>query len=74
MAGIDLTTAESMLDTWIQASVSIAAGQSVTLDGRTLTRANLRDVQAQIDFWDSRVKRLTTQATRAPLQRVVFRG
>ncbi len=74
MAGIDLTTAQTMLDTWLQASISIAAGQSVTLDGRTLTRANLRDVQAQIDYWEAKVKRLTTQANRAPLQRVVFRG
>lgn len=74
MAGIDLTTAQTMLDTWLQASISIAAGQSVTLDGRTLTRANLRDVQAQIDYWEAKVKRITTQANRAPLQRVVFRG
>lgn len=74
MPVIDLATAEAKLTLWLEAEGKIAAGQSYQLDGRQLTRANLRDVRAQIDYWESKVKRLTAQAAGATLQRVIFRG
>ena len=78
MAGIDLTTAETKLALWLDAEAAIATGQSFRLDSmgssRQMTRANLSEVRAQIEYWETKVKRLTTQASRAPLQRVIFRG
>jgi hypothetical protein len=53
MPGITLPIAKAQLATWIAASESVASGQSFTTDtGRSLTRANLRDIQAQIDYWN----------------------
>lgn len=74
MAGINLTTAQSKLDLWLSAEASIATGQAVTMEGRSLTRADLRDVRAQIDYWEVKVKRLTAQDSGACLSRAVFRG
>lgn len=72
MAGITLQTAESKLQTWLDAEEKLAAGQSVTLEGRTLTRANLREVGERIDFWDRRCKSLTPGGG-VSVQRAVFR-
>lgn len=59
MAGIDLATAESQLATWLEALTAVASGQSVNVAGRTLTRANLREIGEQVTFWDRQVQRLS---------------
>ena len=59
MAGITLAQAEAKLATWLEAMDKIAVGQSYSIGGRSLTRANLDEVQRQIEFWDGQVKRLT---------------
>ena len=63
MAGITLAQAEAKLTTWMAALDKIAAGQSYSISSggssRTLTRANLDEVQRQIDYWDAKVKSLT---------------
>ena len=72
MAGIDLTTATAKLQTWLDAEEKVASGQSVTFEGRTLTRANLAEIAKRIDFWDQRCKRLSSAgglATRRTLYR-----
>jgi hypothetical protein len=74
MAGIDLSTAQSKLDLWLAAEGQLMAGQSVSLDGRQVTFADLRDVRAQIDYWEAKVKRLTAQSGGVSLQRAIFRG
>jgi hypothetical protein len=62
MAGITLAQAETQLSNWLAAMESISASQSYTIsvgtDTRTLTRANLADVQRQVEYWDAQVKRL----------------
>lgn len=59
MAGITLAQAEAKLTTWMAAMDKIAVGQSYSIDARTLTRANLGEVQKQVEYWDNQVKRLT---------------
>ena len=59
MAGITLAQAESKLTLWMAAMDKIAVGQSYNIAGRALTRANLDEVQRQVEYWDSQVKRLT---------------
>ena len=71
MAGLDLTTAEAKLAIWLDAEEKIASGQSISLDGRTLTRADLADVGKRIDFWDQRCKRLAGRSGRSGIVRVV---
>jgi len=59
MAGITLAQAEAKLTLWMAANDAIATGQSYSIAGRSLSRANLDEVQRQIEFWDRQVKRFT---------------
>ncbi|WP_020675287.1 hypothetical protein [Geopsychrobacter electrodiphilus] len=59
MAGIDLTTAQAKLDAYLAAETKVLSGQKVEIDGETLTRADLPAIQAGINAWDARVKRLS---------------
>lgn len=59
MAGITLEIALAKLDLWLAAHDAIASGQSYTIDNRSLTRANLRDVLDTIDFWQAKVDQLS---------------
>lgn len=59
MAGITLAQAESKLTTWLAAEDAVAEGQSYSIAGRTLTRANLADIREAITHWDRRVKQLS---------------
>lgn len=59
MAGITLTQAETQLTSWMAADTAVATGQSYTIGGRSLTRANAKEIRENIVFWDKQVKRLT---------------
>ena len=58
MAGITLAQAESQLALWLAASEKVAQGQSYTIGGHTLTRADARAIQQQVDYWDKRCQEL----------------
>lgn len=60
MAGITLTQAQGQLDAWLAASTAVASGQSYSIGGRSLTRANAKEIRENIDFWDAKVKKLST--------------
>ena len=59
MAGITLAQAEAKLALWLAAEEKVATGQSYSIAGRSLTRANLGEIRETIDYWDSKVQRLT---------------
>lgn len=63
MPGITLEQADALLTTWMAALERVAAGQSYTITtgsgSRTLQRADLAEVQKQVEYWDRQVKRLT---------------
>jgi len=54
MAGITLETAQRHLDTWLEAELAVATGQSYTIGSRTLTRANLTEIRNAIDYWNKK--------------------
>lgn len=60
MAGITLAQAQAQLDTWLAASTAVAAGQSYSIGSRSLTRTNSMEIQQQIDYWDKKVRKLTS--------------
>lgn len=64
MAGIDLATAQAKLATWLAAEETVATGQSYTIGGRSLTRANLREIREQIEYWNNWVQRLESTGGR----------
>ena len=59
MPGITLTQAEAQLTSWLAADTAVATGQSYSIGGRSLTRANAKEIRDNITFWDKHVKRLT---------------
>ena len=59
MAGITLIQAEEQLTAWLAASTATATGQSYSIAGRSLTRADADQIRNQIKFWDNYVKRLS---------------
>lgn len=63
MAGILLDQAQAQLDAWLAASLAVARKQSYSIAGRSLTLADASDIQSQIEFWESRVAKLSAAAT-----------
>lgn len=59
MAGITLAQAEAQLASWIAASTAVASGQAYTINGRSMTRADARAIQSQIEFWDAKCQQLS---------------
>jgi len=64
MAGITLAQAEEQLTAWLDASKAVANGQSYTIAGRSLTRADAKEIRENIKFWDAQVKRLSRKGIR----------
>jgi hypothetical protein len=59
MAGITLVEAETKLALWMEADDKVASGQSYSIGGRSLSRADAKMIQENIKFWDRKVKELT---------------
>lgn len=57
-----LDDAKLHLKTWMDAELAVATGQSYKIGTRSLTRANLSDIMAQIKFWRNEVARLESGA------------
>lgn len=58
MAGITLAQAEAQLTVWLAASTAVAGGQAYAIGGRSLTRADARSIQQQVEFWDRKCQEL----------------
>lgn len=52
---ITLQIAKDALTAWIKADLSVARGQSYSMNGRTLTLANIREIREQVHYWERRV-------------------
>lgn len=63
MAGITLAQAEARLGEYLDAEAAVLTGQSYTIAGRQMTRADLKAIQTGIDLWNQRVQRLSSRAT-----------
>lgn len=59
MAGIDITTAQTQLASWLAASTAVAKGQSYSIGGRSYTRADAKTIQQMIEYWDRKVNELS---------------
>jgi hypothetical protein len=47
--------AQKHLDAWLEAELAVINGQSYTIGSRTLNRASLADIRAQIQYWSNEV-------------------
>jgi len=60
MAGITLAQAEAKVTTYLDAIDALLTGaQSYSIAGRTVTRANLKDLEAGLKFWEGKVIELS---------------
>lgn len=60
MAGITLAQAQAQLDTWLEASTAVAAGQSWSVGIRSLTQVDAAEIQQQVEYWDKQVRKLSS--------------
>ncbi|MBY0088108.1 DUF6148 family protein [Brevibacillus brevis] len=65
--------AKKHLDAWLACDLALATSQSYTISGRTLTRANLKDVQEQIRYWQKQVDDIQREQSGAGPRRRVRR-
>jgi hypothetical protein len=75
MAGITLAQAQEQLDAFMAANLAVSKGQSYTIDGLSLTRADSAYILKQIEFWDARVKALSKDSSSGPafIQGIIWR-
>jgi hypothetical protein len=59
MAGVTLAQAQAQLNAWLAASLAVAGNQSYTIGMRTLTRANAKEIQGLVSYWERRVQALS---------------
>lgn len=71
MAGLTLAQAETQLAAYLAAETKVLSGQRVEIDGQSLTRANLEQIQAGIDAWNKRVQELSARASGTGRSRTV---
>ncbi len=56
--GVTLKTALDALNAWVKADLAVARGQSYSMNGRSITLANIREIREQITYWERRVAAL----------------
>lgn len=62
MAGITLEIAKKHLDAWLEAEMAVTSAQSYTIGSRTMTKANLGEIQKAIEYWQGKVNALENAA------------
>ena len=74
MAGITLAQAEAKLTVWLAAEEACSVNQSYKINDRELTRADLKEIAARVEYWDGKVKKLTRQAIGRSRTRYIVPG
>jgi len=65
------------LDTWEAALESVSQAQSYTISNgqsssRTLTRANIKEIETQVNKWTEKIENLIESSTVSPKLRTIF--
>ena len=74
MAGITLLQAQTQLNAYLAAETAVLSGQKYEIAGRSLTRANLAEIQTGINTWNQRLTTLARQASGRSRARTVVAG
>jgi len=53
MAGLTIAIAESKLESWLAADEKVATGQEYRIGTRWLTRADAKEIRANIQYWQN---------------------
>jgi hypothetical protein len=68
-----LAEAQTMYTEYLNAEKAVLQGQSYSIGDRTLTRANLSEIQTGRQFWASQVCAISTDRTGIRMKRVIPR-
>ena len=49
---MDLATAQQHLDDWLAADRAVSTGQSYSIGGRSLSRADAQEILSRITYWN----------------------
>lgn len=60
---------EEKLKTWLAAEEAIATGQSYQIGTRMLTRASLKEVREEMEYWGARLKEAEIEEQRTQEQK-----
>ena len=72
MPAITAEQAQAQLDAWLACSLALAEGhQTYTVHGRTFSKADAGEVRRQIDYWESKVNKLSSGSRGAKVRYVV---
>lgn len=63
MAGITLSQAETKLATALSAYETALENQSYSAEGISMSRQQLKSLQDAVEYWDSKVKELTSNSS-----------
>lgn len=55
MAVFSKELCKKKLDTWLAAEEAVATGQSYQIGNRMLTRADLRQIREQMEYWSGKL-------------------
>ena len=61
MAVFSRKICEEKLNTWLAAEESIATGQSYQIGTRMLTRANLKEVREEMEYWAGKLAEIDAE-------------
>ena len=68
----DSTHTQEMYDAYVAAEKAILSGQSYTIGGRQLTRANLKEVQDGRAYWSRQLQLVaSTESNKPRVSRIV---
>ena len=56
---ITLAQSEAKLAEWMAADTAVASGQAYTIGGRSLSRANAKEIRENIDYWEAKTQKLS---------------
>jgi len=63
-----LTEALRRYELWTDAEIKVSAGQAYSIGGRSLTRANLKEIQTMVEYLDKRIQVLRARAARGGIR------
>lgn len=63
MTAISLAQAQAKLALWMEADERVAAGQSFTIAGRSLSRVDAAEIRENISFWEAKVQKIEASAS-----------
>lgn len=70
MAVFSAKLCEQKLKTWLAAEEAVATGQNYQIGTRMLTRANLKEVRQEIEYWAGKLAEVKAEESRNGRNRI----